>query len=242
MPKFSLSATPQKNIEWFEILQWWLRISFVTKSPNNDYVSKWFDYVSKNFTYRFNWGFGSAVSLILNDANKGELREFQLNDWSKTGLPWIVLWIKELITWGTLDPVVAYLLSQGMEVTRIDAENAASIYYADNSDPENANSLLDPRNIREWASQSLKVKRNMVVKTPPNGISVALKRDFASSTKTVWRVLPVVAEKEKIKWFDSAGFLLAESSLPQDWDKTYFANYDFLLNSAQKTISWVPYL
>lgn len=241
-PKFSLPATPSRDTSWDELLQWWLNISNVVKKPSVDKISQWFDYISKNFTYRFNWGLGSVIALIINEANYGELNEFHLDDWTKTELPWIVMWLKELIIWGTLDPVAAYLLSQSMETTRADAGKAASIYYADNANSQNTNSLLEPRNIRNWATHSLKAKRSIVVKAPPNTISVTLTRDFTNKTKTMWRVLPVIEEKRKILWFDPAGFILAESMIPEDWDRKYFENYDFQLNSSQKIISWAPYL
>lgn len=241
MPKFSL-PTPKKGVEWDEILQWWLMTSSTSKKPSADTISSWFDYISKNFSYRFNWGFGSMVSLSINEVNDGELKEFHLNDWHKTGLPWIVLWIKELITWGTLDPVAAYLLSQGMESTRNAAEKAAAIYYADNTDSENTNALLDPRNIRDWASRSLNAKRVSTLKAPPNTISAKLTRNFENTSKNTWRILPVIKDKEKILWFDPAGFLLAESSIPDDWSESYFENYDFFLNSTQNMIYWTPYL
>jgi hypothetical protein len=242
IPKFSLPATRETNLSWDELLLWWLNGSYVTKRPSENKISKWFDYVAKNFSYRLNWGLGSVISLIINETNNGKLNEFHLDDWSKTGLPWVSMWIKELIIWGTLDPVAAYLLSQSMENTRTDAQNAASIYYKDNKDFESANSLLDPRNIRAWAGQSLKAKRATATKAPPNTISVTLLRDFTKRTNSVWRVLPVIEEKQKMVWFDAAGFALAESPIPEDWNKTYFENYDFQLNASQKIITWIPYL
>jgi hypothetical protein len=43
--------------------------------------------------------------------------------------PWIAFWIKELITWGTLDPVAAFLLARGDAIDRPHAEADARAYY-----------------------------------------------------------------------------------------------------------------
>ena len=50
--------------------------------------------------------------------DQGPIRPLELDDWPRSGLPWIAFWIKEIITWGTLDPVAAYLLARGDAVDR----------------------------------------------------------------------------------------------------------------------------
>ena len=58
-------------------------------------------------------GLGSIIGLLL-DAGEGEqpIRALEIGDWPRSGLPWIAFWIKELITWGTLEPVAAFLLAR----------------------------------------------------------------------------------------------------------------------------------
>jgi hypothetical protein len=90
-------------------------------------VSAWYKYVSDNFIFRFNWGLGSVVALVIDEIFNGELLEPSLESWPLLRLPWIVLWLKELITWGTLEPVAAYLLSKNMETTRASAEEMAKV-------------------------------------------------------------------------------------------------------------------
>ena len=42
-----------------------------------------------------------------------------LETWrATTGLPWIGFWFRELLRWGTLDPLVAFALAQGLARTR----------------------------------------------------------------------------------------------------------------------------
>ena len=45
-----------------------------------------------------------------------------LETWrATTGLPWIGFWFRELLRWGTLDPLVAFALAQGLARTRDEA-------------------------------------------------------------------------------------------------------------------------
>lgn len=123
IPKFALAKPSQRffgQARWEDILHWWLdpswgisdddliAASFVL--PNPELTFKWYEYVNANFIYRFNWGIGSCISTAFSHAYEGERRIPNIENWPDSGLPWIVFWLKELITWGTLDPVAAYLL------------------------------------------------------------------------------------------------------------------------------------
>jgi len=56
---------------------------------------------------------------------EGPIRAVDMDDWPRSALPWIAFWLKELITWGTLDPVVAFLLARGNAANRSGAALAA---------------------------------------------------------------------------------------------------------------------
>ena len=242
LPKFKLDNTKEKDLAWSDILLWWLDLKHTSYRPARKQVTKWYEYVAINFNYKFNWGLGGVIALIVDEAHGGMLKETKLDEWPQTHLPWIVLWIKELIIWGTLDPIAAYLLSQGMEVTREDAEKAAVIYYSDkSSEISNPNTLLDPREIRKWASQSLKSNKPTSPLRPQNGISVELKRDFEKSQISQWRVLPVEGD-QNLEWYDPAGFLLATSKIPDGWSTQFFIDYDFVLDSSRSIIISTPYI
>ncbi|MFN6487181.1 MULTISPECIES: DEAD/DEAH box helicase [unclassified Nostoc] len=116
LSKFRLSDS-SKNVSWNEILCWWLDPIRAIKQPKPSQISNWHSYISQNFGYRFNWGLGSVIALAIDEAFGGELVESSLENWPQTGLPWIVFWIKELIVWGTLDPVASYLLAKVEDVT-----------------------------------------------------------------------------------------------------------------------------
>jgi hypothetical protein len=46
------------------------RRNLAEKKPSDS--SNWYNYVSKNFIYRLNWGIGSIVALAIDDVNNGK--------------------------------------------------------------------------------------------------------------------------------------------------------------------------
>lgn len=235
LPKFVISGKLGKGVSWNEVLHWWLDPLNCPKSPNEKQISNWYDYISKNFVYRFNWGLGSIISLAIDDAHQGELYETSLDDWPKTGLPWVVFWLKELITWGTLEPVAAYLLAHKIEVTRKAAENTAKIYYNEKLRLFTPNEILNASLIRDWVSR-FKNSFDFSGETgPDNDLKVKLLRDFTGQYTREWRVLPVEVGEE-IYWFDLAGFALANCKKPKKWKSEYLNNYDFYLDSQKRVV------
>lgn len=222
---------------WDDILQWWLVPHLTGKKPPDS--SSWYDYVSKNFIYRLNWGIGSVVALAIDDVNNGNVIEPSFENWPLTDLPWIVLWLKELIIWGTLEPVAAYLLARGIAVTRAEAEEKAKLYYAEQSPDILSDELLNTATIREWAKR-LSGRENQSYPVPPR-MKVYLMRDFSGFSDKQWRVIPVEADDE-IYWFDPGGFHLATCQKPENWQSSYIDAYDFILVPHKKEVSSSPYI
>jgi len=228
-----------RNTPWTVILRWWLTSQTTTKLPAD--ISTWHNFVSSNFVYRFNWGLGSVVSLALDATNDGKLFEPSFENWSQTGLPWIVLWLKELITWGTLEPVAAYLLARGIEVTRARAEKLAGLYYEEFAKDLPPNDRLNATYIREWAALIVQRNQSSARTRPPIQMSVNLLRDFSHVKNQLWKVLPVEKGND-IYWFDPAGYPLAASPIPEGWQPDYLDQYDFTLNSLEEIVSSRPYI
>ncbi|MCH8193379.1 MAG: DUF1501 domain-containing protein [Planctomycetes bacterium] len=108
----------RKNFEdWPRLLRWWLAKETLRAQPTPRDATNWYAFVAQNFVYRGAWGLGSIIGLLF-DTGDGEqpIRALEIEDWPRSGLPWIAFWIKELITWGTLDPVAAFLLARGNAV------------------------------------------------------------------------------------------------------------------------------
>jgi hypothetical protein len=234
IPKFRLSKA-QGNVAWHEILRWWLDLDQATKKPTKKQISSWHNYVSKNFGYRFNWGLGSIVALAIDEAHGGNLQATTLEDWPQTGLPWIVFWLKELIVWGTLEPVAAYLLARGIEFTRADAEKNAQFYYNEQGQNKTPDELLDATFIRDWAQTRSNYSKKPSKQGPSGKIEVKLLRDFSNCLNQEWRVVPVEVGDE-LYWFDPAGFPMAICLKPEDWKSDYLNTHDFILDTPKQIV------
>lgn len=226
---------------WEQILVWWLNPSEATRKPKTNQVSKWIGFVKKQFEYKFNWGLGSVLSVILDDVNDGELQEMSIIDeWLKTGLPWIVFWLKELITWGTLDPVAASLLAHRVEYTRTAAETRANAYYKIYATIP-VDEKLNPTKIKEWLRTFDNNEEPILPKSRYKKIKARLTRDFSKTDIKDWRVLPII-HQNSIIWIDPAGYELATSQIPVNWSSITEGVHDFILNTESKTVKVSSYL
>jgi hypothetical protein len=200
---------PGDVADWRPILRWWLvheRAAF----PAANKIAQWHADVHQWFVYRFCWGLGSVIGAAFEEISGGQLKATTLDDWELTGLPWITFWLKELMTWGTLDPVAAYLMSNGISLTRTEAEQQAGEYYMSLA-AVGDNELLDPRAIRDWASTTFPMPSTERTQSLRRQIPVAIVDQAILSTARQYRVLPVV-EEAAIGWIDVAGYLLAKSA------------------------------
>lgn len=236
LPKFGFN-TEKSKVSWREILQWWL-CPTGAKWPSEKDISKWHKYVSENFIYRLNWGLGSVIALTMEPANEKTSEDdfpiFSFDDWSR--LPWIVFWLKELIFWGTLEPMAAYLLAHSMAVTRAEASKMAQGYYTEQIRSQLPNEQLNPVRIRKWALQQHKGNISATSPDQFSPVQIRLLRDFSKTTKRDWRVVPVMTDNE-VHWFDLAGFPLAVSPKLENWEARYLEIWDFKLNVIDKVVS-----
>ncbi|MGE0679939.1 MAG: DEAD/DEAH box helicase [Candidatus Binatia bacterium] len=241
LPRFRPQAKVPSKATWEEILHWWLAPNQNGKQPTPRQVSDWYNYVSQNFGYRFNWGLGSVLAIAVNEAHGEMLKPLTLEDWSQMELPWAVFWLKELITWGTLEPVAAYLLARGGETTRSKAEAVAQTYYDEHNHNQNPNELLNAAAIREWVQKRMSQVSSVDPFSIPTEIEVELCEDFSQVPPQEWRVLPIEIG-EQIYWYDPAGFPLAISKRPDGWQSHYVETHDFRLAHTKKTITSSVYV
>jgi hypothetical protein len=168
------------------ILHWWLDPLNAEIKPSKKEVAKWIKFIKKNFEYIFNWGLGSVISLTM-DENSATI---SLQRWPETGLPWIVFWLKELIVWGTLDPVVSHLLSHGIDFTRNDAAQRAENYYNNFKLVFSNDELLNASSIKSWAESFYHRNIDSSANLNHIDIPVTLTRKFKKDK--VLRVLPLI--------------------------------------------------
>lgn len=236
IPAFNGTATKDNPSD---ILRWWLNPRS-SRLPASNKITKWQQYVAQNFQYRFGWGLGSVTSVII-DVNEGGMAANETEKaWSRTGMPWIAFWIKELMIWGTLDPVAAYLLSAGKATTRDEAEQQASSYYANILNDLDPNASLEPSRIRAWVEgqQPVSESKTRVLAGP---YEVELTKDFSTAPRTEWHVLPSEVDG-KLIWRDYAGSELARNSYEQQLQESGSDEYDFVLNSSEQIVRCSRYI
>lgn len=226
--------------DWPKLLRWWLAKDTLPAQPETNKITSWYEFVANNFVYRGTWGLGSIIGLLL-DAPEGEqpIRALEIGDWPRSGLPWIAFWIKELINWGTLDPVAAFMLARGDAVDRPQAESDAQAYYEGLPQDVDANDVLDPRQIRDWVD-ARRVHPEEPVALRDFTIEAALARPAADYLRPRLTVAPLDADDSLI-WVDPAGYTGARSEIPYGW-REQASSFDFELIVADSTIVGESYL
>lgn len=202
--------------EWEKLLRWWLFKTTLKKQPKPKELGPWFAFVSDNFIYRGNWGLGSLIGVLMDQGDPtGPVDALAMDDWPRSGLPWIAFWLKELISWGTLDPVAAFLLARGNARNRAQAEADAQAYYAQLEADTEPNDKLDPRRIRDWV-ETRQPPAPMQIASREIALDVRLERPAEDYLVRQLSVLPL-ATADRLSWIDPAGYAVAHCNRPADW-------------------------
>ena len=217
--------TIKKHIEW-----WFSKDkTLFTGTASNHY-----DFISKEFLYKFTRNIGAFISLCL--LNKDDLKG---NQKEKTGLPWIIFWLKDIITWGTLDPVTAYIMANDSSViTRVDAQKISQNYY-NNYGYINNDEIFNPDTIKKWY-HIYKIQYNKHAEEEHNNeeqFQVKLDRNSILYTQLKYRVIPII-KNNKIYWIDIAGYIMAVS----DIGKINVYDNDYILYPKEKRVISSKYL
>ncbi|HID69766.1 MAG TPA: hypothetical protein EYP35_04730 [Desulfobacterales bacterium] len=230
IPSFAFSD--ERYISIRELLAWWMwPDDIASKKPQPPSLSKWYKLGSRKFSYLFNWGIGSLIGTILNqDGLSGTTME----RWQDAGLPWSIIWIKDLVSWGIYDPVSAFLLSHKKALTRPEAYAMARGYWSQ-IDMTDGDVLLDPRAVKTWLDGDIPVKKYSTFPIGDLSIPVKPLTKIKTLPSTKWRVLPIISD-DNIKWYDVAGYPLAKSKVPKKWDDFYIKNCDYILNTEESNI------
>ncbi len=243
VPSFRIATTlgRKKSFQdWPTLLRWWLAKTTLPHQPAPRDITNWYDFVSHNFIYRGAWGLGSIIGLLLDaDENGQPIRALEIGDWPRSGLPWIAFWIKELVTWGTLEPVAAFLLARGDAVDRPQAEQDARAYYDALPEDIAANDALDPRTVADWLNarrpspKAPRAARRLVLR-------VRLVRSADDYQQPRLSVSPLESENELI-WIDPAGYTVALTNKPTNWPREPSA-LEFELHVPEERIIGTSYL
>jgi hypothetical protein len=233
-------GTQQDFREWREVLRWWLAKETLARQPGPKRVTDWYYFAAQNFIYRGAWGLGSILSLLLDRAEHGQpIAALEIDDWPRSGLPWSAFWLKELLVWGTLEPVTAYLLARGDALNRAQADHDAAAYYDQLPGGIDDNQKLNPRRIRDWLNT-----RDAGDQTPRPAVQLAFDVNLSRDANAyISRNLHVMHYEHDggLNWIDPAGYLVATSPRPRNWppdpDRIHFQ-----LNVDRSRINGSPYL
>ncbi|MBM3098576.1 DEAD/DEAH box helicase [Gluconobacter cerinus] len=244
VPAFAIGRTlgRKKNFDdWPKLLRWWLARSTLKPQPKARELSNWFKFVADNFIYRGSWGLGSVIGVLLDKGGDGEpIDALTIDDWPKSGLPWIAFWLKELINWGTLDPVAAFLLARGDAIDRSQAEADAQAYYETQAGDADPNGLLDPRAIRDWIESRRPVQLGVKRSAVPM-LDAELVRPATQYLYDRLSVYPI-EEGDTLIWIDPAGYTVAKSNRPTEWGPNAVSDFTFELSVRSRRILAEAYL
>ena len=223
------SDASQKALEdWRSVFSWWMR------APDHEFpepkdLRKWQRFVSNNIEFRLGLGIGAVVAVAWSKGIDGTLVVPTLDAWRETtDLPWFGFWARELLRWGTLDPLVAFVLAEGLVKTRESGELLRSDYDAwliKQKPIVSAEDRIDPKLFLKWkrkrSSKRARKVRNRGLKATLQG---------TDGRKGRYPVIPVASDNV-ITWLDAAGFALAFSDVGK-WPFRSM-NYcdDFLLHT-----------
>jgi hypothetical protein len=232
---FSIPANVgQTQATWRDALRWWLDRDAAVVTPTARQVAQWHDFLSQQLRYRFAWGLGAVLAAAVEQSPT-----VSEEAWQAAEVPWAAIWLKDILTWGTLDPVAAYLLARRVADTRNDAERLASAYY---DDAEAGSDPLDPSLVRAWASPMVRrvdsrssSARHTFEVQPVREVQEG---DFLNRR---WRVIPVRMDNGTA-WCDPSGAILAESPNYEAVTDDLARAMDFFLTPAESLVTTAPYL
>jgi hypothetical protein len=211
--------------KWGSLLRWWMRVGDETGPEAKD-LRAWQRFVGDNFEFRLGVAVGAVAAQAWFEGETDPFDQPTLSEWkSKTGLPWIGFWARELLRWGTVDPFVAFALSQGLAGTRevatrrrTEFDNWLQANYED-IEPEDA---IDPQLFLEWQSS-----------LPPAAAASAASGHVAATltgtngVRGIYSVTPFI-RRGAVHWLDAAGFVLA-TSVVEDFTRAGMARNDYEL-------------
>lgn len=233
------TQTDQRLLEnWNDVLAWWMR-SAGAVAPGADALRAWQRFVSDNLEFRLGTVIGAVVAQSWSSGADDDVEVPTLADWRETtGLPWFAFWARELLRWGTLDPLVAFCLAQGLAKTREQAANRRAefeAWLATELHDVNAESKIDPQLFLKWEDSLSNDFEDLFEELPDAAILVG-----TDGRKRRYPVIPVDTEGG-VDWLDPAGFKLART---ENEDANLYAHiqrddFELLVGKRNVTVSRV---
>ncbi|KIZ44529.1 MULTISPECIES: DEAD/DEAH box helicase [Rhodopseudomonas] len=213
---------------WQGVLGWWV-LAPEAASPDPSRLRAWQRFVADNIEFRLGVAVGAVVARAWSDGAGDPLTVPSLDAWRETtGLPWFGFWARELLRWGTLDPFVAFALSQGLAQTR-EAATARREEYETWLDAEyddlDGEDFIDPQLFLAWERSLPQPER-----AAGRGNRVPAELTGTTGERGRYRVVPILRD-ERICWIDAAGYVLAESNREESPFRGRLHRQDFELRT-----------
>lgn len=235
------SPRGQPVTPWSRVLHWWLRAPGAIP-PAANHVRYWLDVVTSDIEFRLGTAVSATISAVWSRVAGDELVVPTLDQWrAQTGLPWAAFWIREMVAWGTMEPVVAFLIGANRSTTREEAEQYPERYYVwhdDHYEDEGPDDALHPSRIFTWSQETFGTALSLRNGDPEN-LSAILLRDFQKASSQSFPVLPCELD-DQIIWMDAAGYGLARTEKPKHWSDRFARRHNFVLNVREHSIVCRP--
>ena len=221
--------------DWHGVLGWWMGMPGAD-SPDPSDLRAWQTFISDNLDFRLGVAIGAVVARAWSEGTDEPLDTPTLDTWkSITGLPWFAFWAKELLRWGTLDPLVAFALSLGLAKSRTDAarmQPAFLEWLAEEVPGHDSEDQIDPRKLLAW-SRTLGAPEA----TAPRRTPIAVELSGTDGRAKRYSVIPVKSGS-RIRWLDASGFRLAISPIPADFPSTdrQSRDYDLVIRKGEAAV------
>ena len=211
---------------WKGVLKWWLGDP-EAPGPQADTLREWQRFVSENLEFRLGVAAGAVVARAWSDGAGDHLKIPSLEEWKETtGLPWFGFWLRELLRWGTHDPFVAFILSQGLAKTRNAATDRKLEFrewleaeYEDIDDDD----WIDPQLFLQWQISLPRHER-----AEAEEIRYQAQLTGTDGLLGKYTVMPIY-KNGVLTWLDPAGYELARSNVAEWEDHVDIHKSDFIM-------------
>jgi hypothetical protein len=194
---------------WRDVLAWWMQAP-AAPHPEPGALRNWQRFVGDNLEYRLGTAVGAVVAQAWSQGAPDHVQTPTLDSWTATThLPWFGFWCRELLRWGTLDPLSAFALSQGLARTREEAAGlrpAFNAWLASNIAAPAPDDLIDPQHFLAW-QRGLPRPEPVSSVAPPGPVGLT----GTDGRKARYSVMPII-EENGVTWIDAGGFSLARSA------------------------------
>jgi hypothetical protein len=182
------------------------------RPPEAGEVQTWLRMATVDFEYRLGTAIGTAMAAIWTRVSGQQVAVPDLDEWQAlSGLAWSALWLREMLAWGTLEPLVAFLVATRREPTRAAAAARVPAYaewFRARYPTPTGDEIYHPLRMRRWASAAYPNAPAPAAR--PTELPATAAGRFPAGTEE-YPVVSLVRENT-IEWLDPAGYVLARTA------------------------------